>query len=1260
MALETLVKAIDLIQWANHLDARGRLPLLLRKLIHATTDSVQRIGFPAEEGIQTPGYDGMLIVEQGNAFIPDGCSVWEMGANIDIKGKADGDYEKRLKEPLDVDPSITTFIFVTPRRWSNKSDWIEERKKDGFWRDVRVYDADDLEQWLELAPSVHIWISILLGKHPKTAEDISTFWENWSHATRPSLNPQILTVGRENIIDRVEEWLVSDAAVLVVKADTQEEAAAFFAALIYQKPAEERIGWLSRILLVDDLETLNQLSTAQTRLILVPVFNPKNSVGRAIQNGHSVLVPLGRDDSSSQSTLELTRQHVGQIKEVLLTLGLKDDRALNLATLARRSLMAFRRKLATNPELHEPSWARPEHAREILPILFLGQWDEGKEGDRNAITTLANLPYEAVIAKIGRWANESDPPVKRVGNIWFSTSKDDAWNLLSRYINSDDLKRFEMLVLDILREVNPSLDLPMNERWTAALHGKVLSYSEHLREGIADTLAIMGARSSTTDWMHAGSPEEYVNSIMHKLLERANEDWRIWSSLSPVLRLLAEASPEHFLDAAIKGISDTSPILTNIFEEPENVMFYGATYPGLLAALELLAWHPDYLSRATLVLAVLARLDPGGKLGNRPVKSLKEIFLIWYPQTTASLQQRLRIIDMLRKKENRVAWQLMADILPEQHMLSTPSASPRWRDWVPDTHPSITWREIWEATHEIVIRLLEDVGTDGKRWKTLIDHLGSLPKESADMVIDNIEKLDRNSLKLEDRGVVWAALRSLVARHKRFPDAQWAMPSEVVDRLNQIYEQFTPDDLIQKYTWLFGNHTELIGDYGRDWQAREQVISTARAQAVKEIFENGGISLLIDMAAKVEQPYFLGLTLGQTPFSEQDEDTLLSCLNSEHASHKGLLNGFVLMRQKTLGWNWVHTKLDGSLRTNYSEEQKAEFFTYLPTATETWHVLETLGSDTQDRYWLTVRPRPFDVDDYNQAILKLLDHRRPHVALDIINMHIDKIGISVSAKLVVDSLEMAVVTKPEYDVEWRVFDYIDELFDAIEKTGEITESRFASLELSLLPILSRLGGRGPRTLNKELARNPNLFIEALCLAYRAEDEEKRDLSDDEKSRARLAHELLFSWKTIPGVKDGSTTDANELGSWVEEARELASQNKRLRVADLLIGQVFSYSPTDIDGTWPLRTIRDLIDHLNSDEINRGFITQVNNNRGATSRGLLAGGAQERELAKQYKELADSIRDSWPITASVLDKIAKGYLSDARREDIRAELEEDLW
>lgn len=1259
MALESLVKAIDLVYWAGRLDARGRLPLLLRRLIHATTDQIQRIGFPAEEGVQTPGYDGFLIVEKGNSFVPSGCSVWEMGVDKDIKGKADGDYEKRRNDPLDVDPALTSFVFVTPRHWSKKTDWIKEKKKDGFWRDVRVYDADDLEQWMELAPSVHFWVSALLGKHPKSAEALDTFWENWSSATQPKLSPKVLASGREEATSEVDRWLSSDSKVFTLKADTREEAISFLAATIIQKPIEERIQWLSRIVLVNDLESFAQLSVSESKLILVPMFKVGNNVGRAVQSGHSVLVPLGKGDSSLQVDFELPRQHIVQIKEALMELGVAEERAIALSGIARRSLMAFRRTLAMHSELLEPAWSRPEHAREIIPALLLGQWSNVKEGDRSAIEKLSNLLYEEYIAKLARWSNESDPPARLIGDIWILNSKEDAWALLSRYINYDDLKRFEELALDALGEINPSLELPINERWSAAIHGKISSFSEHLREGVADTLAIAGARSAGTNWGHSIPPQEYVDRVVYKLFNTADGNWKVWASLSPVLRLLAEASPIQFLDAADKAVSGSNPTLANIFEEPESPMFSGATYPGLLSALELLAWSPEYLAHAALVLATLDRLDPGGKLGNRPSNSLKVIFLTWLPQTNASMEQRFQVLDMLRKREEVVAWKLMSNLLPEPHAISMGLPSPRWRDWVPDVRSSVTWGEIWTATHEIINKMLKDVGNDGNRWRSLIESIGHLPKEDAESVILRLEQIDRNFLGTENQIAIWAAMRSLVAKHIQFSDAQWALPSEVVDRLHHIYEQFTPEDLIARYGWLFNNHVELIGAFEQDWRVRDAAVTKERLVAVKEILEKGGELMLIKMMGKVENPYYFGISVGQAEISEQIEDSLLVLLNSQDNHQKLFLNGFVLIRERTLGWDWVVKKSSTLFFQSCTVAQQSEFFTYLPPNTRTWEFVEKFGEKVWEGYWVTLLPNRFEIDDLNTAVQKLIEYKRPHVALDIITMQIDKIGAVISATLVMDALEMAVRTKPEYDGGWRVFDYIDELLGAIERTGEVDGSRLAYLEFALIRLLSNRGGRGPKFLRNELSRNPEFFIEVLCLAYPAEDEKNRNLSEDERAKVMSCYELLHGWSLIPGLENNGTINSTVLNNWVQKVRELSFQHKRAKVCDRAIGRVLSHSPKESDGTWPAIPIRDLVESVNSDAINRGFMMGVSNGRGVRSRGLLDGGVQERQLAERYKGYADAIRTLWPRTAAVLDKLTVEYLSDAHHEDIGAQLEEDL-
>ena len=53
----------------------------------------------------------------------------------------------------------TIFVFVTPRRWPGKDKWVKDRKAQGQWKDVRAYDASDLEQWLEQSISGQAWFA---------------------------------------------------------------------------------------------------------------------------------------------------------------------------------------------------------------------------------------------------------------------------------------------------------------------------------------------------------------------------------------------------------------------------------------------------------------------------------------------------------------------------------------------------------------------------------------------------------------------------------------------------------------------------------------------------------------------------------------------------------------------------------------------------------------------------------------------------------------------------------------------------------------------------------------------------------------------------------------------------------------------------------------------------------------------------------------------------------------------------------------------
>ena len=107
------IDTIDIRNWANRRDCQRTLPLLIRKLIRATSNSIQSIKFPSGEKVQTWRMGCILEVREKTEYLPEGISLWEFGANKDIKRKADDDYTKRSTNPLNFNQKDATFVFVT-------------------------------------------------------------------------------------------------------------------------------------------------------------------------------------------------------------------------------------------------------------------------------------------------------------------------------------------------------------------------------------------------------------------------------------------------------------------------------------------------------------------------------------------------------------------------------------------------------------------------------------------------------------------------------------------------------------------------------------------------------------------------------------------------------------------------------------------------------------------------------------------------------------------------------------------------------------------------------------------------------------------------------------------------------------------------------------------------------------------------------------------------------------------------------------------
>ena len=1267
MTLRSMVDATDLIAWADRRDAQGTLPQLLRRLILATTERISHIHFPAGEGVQSGGWDGVVVTDVGNEYVPAGQSGWEMGANQAAKAKAESDFVKRTKDPENVNPSEATFVFVTPRRWRSKDQWAIEKTREGPWRKVLAYDAHDLETWLELAPSVHVWITERLGKAPAAARDLGAVWRSWSEATSPPLSAGLVVGGRTGAAERIVQQLRSSPCATFLVGDSQEEALAFLAACMQGLPSLEGDAFLARSLVIEDSASWRLLALSNRPLILVPRFDDADVV-QAVRCGHHVVIPLGGESRGRNEQMELLpRPHRAAVRDALLQMGCSEKQADSLATQARHSLLALRRTLAVNPSLKRPAWSLPgEEAPTMLPALLAGAWDGSREADQIILADLAGHPYDRFSRLLARWANTSDPPLRQIGTNWLLVSRDDAWGLLSRFLTVGDLRRFEAVVLTVLGAINPALDLPLDQRWMAGVYDRVLPHSPLLREGIAETLAVMGARGGAICTGSDLTFQDHAVRIVRALLTRAKTDTsgQLWSSFSDVLPLLAEAAPDIFLDSLPAGLAGDQPAFLSLFTDSDQASATFSTSPhtGLLWALENLAWSPEYLSNAALFLARLATIDPGGKLGNRPGASLHQIFVLWHPQTAASLDERLAVLDMLRQQEPAMAWRLMIGLLPRFHDIATPTHSPRWREWTPEDAPVVPMADWLYAINEIARRLLEDVGVSGERWQSLIQIVDALPEDIHEAVVTALDTLDIGALTSDARNAIWSAVRDVVAQHRQVPEAKWAMPALRLARLSEVSKRFEPDNPVQRYAWLFASYyPDLSHEVRSDWQRYRQALAEARSEAVNAIYQANGVPGILDLAKAAAQPEEVGRTLGVSGVLNDQGAHVFTMLGSPEHALRVLAMGYADGRFASGGWAWAEDVLRDAAG-GWLPEQRADFLQALPVSAQTWRWVEDSGQLTEHAYWREVNRQRVQAPDMRQAVIKLIEHGRSFAAVDLLGMwlHTNQIADRPDPLLVAAGLERASTETPGNDIDTAMLaHHVAELLTFVEESGTVDETLLVRLEWIYFALLES-GRRPPRLLHGALARDPAFFADVVSAVYKAEGEEQTEVDEAQRARAELSYRLLRSWRVVPGRRDDGSIDPVALSAWVDQARALLASRRRAEVGDVCIGNILEHGPADADGTWPARAIRDIIERVASEDLEDGIEVEVTNSRGVTSRGLIDEGQPERELAEGYQAKAKAVASAWPRTAAMLRRVAHCLRHDARWHDNRAELTEDMW
>lgn len=1254
-----LVTRNNLEYWADTTFSKATLPYLISRLVRATTPASTKANLPSGSASYIGGWDGVVNCETKTAYVPQGISLWEFGTSSDCKGKADDDYDKRKANPIGFTPSDSVFIFVTPRLWTKKDEWIAAKKAENHWKDVIVYDSIDLEQWLDNALSVSRWLASQDGVGTYPFDGIMTadeFWEEWSIGPKGLvLSPECLVAGREYEKDLLLSALQGDPTIKGIKASTKIEAIAFIIASAKLFPTEEFDRFFSKALIVDTEGNFRGIvrNNITSTLNLIPRFDEAQPLYLAVSKGNYVLVPLGADDDFNQETITLpTIDRDGQIN-ALVKSGLSQEDAEKFSRESGRNITILK-KLLRFPH-YKAKWIEKENIREIIPALILGRWNETFVGDIELIEKLSEQKYSDYSVILNKWKNLEESPIIQIGETWRLTSPLDLWTALSSQLSSKDFQNIQECYALAFKNGNPIVE-PVGQKGFAAHFNKKNKYSTWSREGLTQSLILVG-QLNRVKIPNLENPQNWVDNIIFNLLN--NISGEIWVSVNQELPLISEASPESFLKAVNNSLAKEQPEIMDMFNEDDGFLHTTSHHAGLLWALESLAWLPEYLKGASLALLKLSRLDPGGSLSNRPSNSILEIFKPWHFQTLASYDERMKILQEVTKRENESGWNLLISMLPNHHAIAMSTHKMRWRMFDKNTNLIYTYKEVWD-THSAVIEMLINLfDNDEEKFSQVISKVTTLNPNDRKKVLDWAATVYTNVE--QKKFIAWKTIREILNHQRSFPDAEGALHESELSQFGSLYNKLQPTDIIHKYIWLFDDEFPCLAegfteDDNND--ERQTRVNDARKTAVSFFLKELGLNQTLELRKQTKCFWILGGTLADVITDQKEVLKVCECLNDEK-NLIGFAQSFVYRKSIIEKFDWIKSLFKNLKEKGLNNKALSNILIPLNQNQELWDFVNSLDKNIEYEYWKNIIPRFYQISREEKVfgIQKLLEYKRFFSATDVASNFAD----TIPSKLLSEILKKAVTEEASEEIRVRG-DKIELVFEELDKRNDIDKSTLIHLEWLYLPLLdSYVTRKSPKNLEEELANSPTFFIDVLKCFYIPKDKamlekEREGISNETiQNRAKQAYHLLHSWKKIPGMKEDNSIDEKTLRTWVESTRTLAQTVSRLDVADAEIGRILAQYPENIS-LWIQERgkIFQLIEEINTDSLKRNYSSAMFNKRGFSSRAAFEGGNIERQRAAYFEMLENEIQNKYPNVAEIFKDLKEGYLVRARREDESAE------
>lgn len=1278
------IKANDIINYfSQEISGRIFFPVLIRYLVLSTCAKIDYIEIHGNDDGQRSGFDGKVIVpaQQGCPWIPDGTSIMEFGTSKDATTKITKDFKKRSEELDYSEQAQITYIAIVSQRYEQKDKWIQKQKSQSNckWKDIRVYDASDLEQWISQSISAQVYFLNLIGK-AINCSSLPTFWNNYSKSTKPELSIKCFNDHVDKHSNTFCDFLDNNNEnILYIYADSNEEAIAFVYACFSQNYTNDKYAnevsdlndtknkimrnALYSTIIVDQQEHIDCLAKGNIELIIIlnnveleaDYSNSKIKYIRLLPNNFTI-------SNKTKYSIQLSTISYSCLYEAL-----EDMHCDNIEHLIQKfqgSLTVLRRNLAKDTSQQVPKWVCIEEKYPLVVLACLGMIDISSNILDYFIEKNDYPDREKVLSKI---YDKYNGVLNKYENFYVANSSFEILFYLIPHLTT----------IEIAKLFNGI--------------SKYLEDSTMSQKNIANALAII--------YFYHTTYQKQVIDIILKIYSKIDN---IFFTSNP-LSIYAEIEPNIFF----RNINEHLEKIN--YNNNNNYYLYNAD--KCFVALETIAWNSRYYLKVCMLLVNLIKKADEKTLeivSQKAFVSICKILNPYYYLSICDEQNNYRdfitITEKLVHIDHDIVFKCFCHIYESNYSIIDPN-KPIWMPIkIKRLDNIILSVDNFKSLNTEIQKIVFDSynNFDCSKINLIINVIKYISPSSRKNILYNIYEYSKKESNKKSILGIKKILSNFINKQLLILNTSKTNHNLFVE-VNNLYEQINNtldiemnsiflfdqciyfielkvycqhsslatykdrlDKIEKRYNLSLKNLSERYRELAKE---QELLIKDLRIKVIELIFKSKGINGIIQLLLNVESSFLVGSCLKEI----LKIDELLKFITTynnykdykDHENYHKILQDCIRGLLFSLDSKLLSKIYENTLYSSLSDKAKLELLLLSKCNKLTWLEIDKFDTEMQNNYWREVKLQCLALDEIKEYGIEtfiqcLIDNDRGVDALAVLFGLYEEISSDSLCLLLINSYK---VQSKSYSINF----YIKDIINIIVKRQDILLEKKVLLELLFIenitdPLIRTFHVLyNEDTLSFKQNKTDNIpsitqWIEEQPIAFFKFILDPKSVGDS-LWHYYFSEQINIDWLQICftlkmrlsffpflSIKD-DLIRKSKFQEWVKAIRDYwlrIDDKHNLDKVDSCIGLIISNSPIDKDDNiWPCKEVRDIIENIRSNALNKGIYLGLIGAQGAYF--IDKDCSNENRIIKKCQQWINRLL-LYPTITSILDSVIKEYSS----------------